>query len=638
MSLQDCGVPVRGGSAGLLWLGRGQQGDEILFASIEQTDSILVVDLKSGHQQTLSLPQGCKTTRVGHWSHRHEIMVLATTTSPAHSNREVAILTWTPGSPLIMEQLTTFQANAPVSMVEGIDGYFYIGCYDQGNVVQVDPVSGNIQIFQNPDPENMYAYVSIGSDGQLACLFKMVSPQVQALDPSTACWKRIGPVVNVQKQDGFVECVRGKDGLLYVRSHAGLFRIHNNEGERVEDVVVDTEDRRTKPRYLDGNGNGLTFKEVEIPRANGKHKIVHLDYTPPGSHIYHVRPGPNGKIYGGSALPLHFFEYDPKAGKSHDYGQASSSSGQIYSMGWMDNQLYFAVYTHGILCVYDPTRPWDWPTDVEGAKNMRKNESFPIDHAYYPGRIGSKQRNPRQLGRMDPVAYRPRAMVCGPAGKVWVASVCDYGMWGGTLSWYDPVADCFGGAHRHIIENTSPQALCSLGTTHLAVGFSIYGGSGTQPKATSAGFACWDADSDCAVWVDDLGLAPVGVMDLIEEEDGVAVAVVHCPPENERNVWLMRIDFLHKRILESIPFPEACDWPLEVTLQADADFIVGLTRRSVYRMRRGTLDLEILWQSQDETIEATAGGALLDDVYYFGCHERLMALPTRTPPTEMPSK
>ena len=71
-----------------------------------------------------------------------------------------------------------------------------------------------------------------------------------------------------------------------------------------------------------------------------------------------------------------------------------------------------------------------------------------------PYRFGmAADSNPRDLGRMDEVSYRPRAMVTGPMGRVWVASVPDYGLWGGPLSWFDPVTEaiwvlpryCWGG-------------------------------------------------------------------------------------------------------------------------------------------------------------------------------------------------
>ncbi|HJO28842.1 MAG TPA: hypothetical protein QF708_05520, partial [Candidatus Poseidoniia archaeon] len=84
--------------------------------------------------------------------------------------------------------------------------------------------------------------------------------------------------------------------------------------------------------------------------------------------------------------------------------------------------------------------------------------------------------NPKQLGRLDDVSYRPRDMVAGPAGKIWVVSIPDYGMWGGVLSWYEPGTGKFGGRHRHIIENCSPISITHLDDVDLlAIGFSYYG-------------------------------------------------------------------------------------------------------------------------------------------------------------------
>ena len=44
----------------------------------------------------------------------------------------------------------------------------------------------------------------------------------------------------------------------------------------------------------------------------------------------------------------------------------------------------------------------------------------------------------RAIGACRGGVYRPRAMVTGPMGRVWIASVPDYGLWGGPLSWFDP--------------------------------------------------------------------------------------------------------------------------------------------------------------------------------------------------------
>jgi hypothetical protein len=133
---------------------------------------------------------------------------------------------------------------------------------------------------------------------------------------------------------------------------------------------------------------------------------------------------------------------------------------------------------------------------------------------------------------------------------VWVASLPDYGMWSGTLSWYDPRTETFGGAHRQIWEDCSPCSITFLPERNLlAVGFTIYGGSGTDPRAERTGFALWDPEKDELVWRGDLGLSLVGVMDMEYAGNGLVYAIVHPTPSNVLDAYLLLADLPNNRIV-----------------------------------------------------------------------------------------
>ncbi|NLL82796.1 MAG: hypothetical protein GX230_00970 [Lentisphaerae bacterium] len=65
--------------------------------------------------------------------------------------------------------------------------------------------------------------------------------------------------------------------------------------------------------------------------------------------------------------------------------------------------------------VYDPTKPWSFGVPLDHPDPVNAGYSDPAIECRYS--FGPDD-NPRQLGRMDNVAYRPRDMVCGAAGKV----------------------------------------------------------------------------------------------------------------------------------------------------------------------------------------------------------------------------
>ncbi|NLL82795.1 MAG: hypothetical protein GX230_00965 [Lentisphaerae bacterium] len=199
-------------------------------------------------------------------------------------------------------------------------------------------------------------------------------------------------------------------------------------------------------------------------------------------------------------------------------------------------------------------------------------------------------------------------------------------MWGGTLSWYDPKSDTFGGAHRDIIPHCSLAAITYLPEfERLALGFIIYGGSGTTPKVDNAGFAVWDPIEDKLVWSGDLGLKLVGVMDLENCGDGLAYAIIHPQPESVLQADLLLIDMINQRIVERRRLDDVAGWPLEVSFQRDDKYLYGATREAIYRVPLRSVDVEVLWR--DKLNGPTAGGALNNGRYVFAVYDRLLALP-----------
>ena len=137
-----------------------------------------------------------------------------------------------------------------------------------------------------------------------------------------------------------------------------------------------------------------------------------LDYEASGNDIFCLHGGPDGCVYGSSVLPLHLFRYDPKSGKLTDMVKCSAAGGEAYSMATLGGKIYISSYPAARVSVYDPKAPY-----------------------HYGDQSGD---NPRELGRIDDISYRPRSTLAGPLGRIWLASVPDYGRWGGPLSYYDP--------------------------------------------------------------------------------------------------------------------------------------------------------------------------------------------------------
>jgi hypothetical protein len=510
-----------------------------------------------------------------------------------------------------------------LDMQEGADGSIWIGAYATPcELFRHFPIGGRMQGYGVVDPDDHYAYVNCGEDGTVACLVRMAQPHVVLVDPESGKMKPVGPVEDKNTGTGSISLYKGTDGLLYIESHKGHFRLEGMGCKPVESAPSPCLPPTTLP-----DGTKISVADIwgrqariRLTRPDGKSTIIDTNYNASGSELYITRAGPDGKLYGSSALPLRFFSFDPVTGQGENHGQCNTACGQIYSLDWLESRLYFCSYTHAILSVYDPTKAITFPEgphDESGQPTLQDDPGWPIRMV--------NDVNPRQLGRMDTTAYRPRDMVAGPGGKVWVTSVPDYGMWGGTLSWYDPKTDSFGGAHRTIYPDCSPYCITHLAEDdQLAIGFSIYGGSGTMPRAKKTGFALWEPQTDKPVWLGDFGLSIIGVMDIETAGEGLAYAIIHPCPADVLEAQLVLVDFRSRQIRSSARLDSVIGWPLEVSFQRDEQYLFGATREGIYRVPLGTTEIEVIWQ--DAKDGPTAPGALQEGRYYFNTQHRLRSV------------
>lgn len=636
---REIAVPVRTVMNAAVVRGLDAEGRECLYGVMAQHDSeigmfLLQIDLDTGESVRFDMPAGIGCGPLL-WSERWR-RFFTYVSRGMHGNGHLCEFDPATGAPRDLGRVDPDRESLAVSLAEAPDGTLYLGSYSQGcSLSSYRPDTGASTHYGVIDASEFYFYVNCGADGTVAGLVKMARPRVVALDVSTGAYHAIGPVADTDAQQGRVELVKGADGLLYIDSHDGAFRVDGIAAVPVASIPravgVPTLADGSTYRFLDGRADNVwlcRYRTVEIAAPDGARKVLHLDYQAEGSSIYLLHGATNGRIYGSSILPLHFFEYDPVTDETTHHGACSTASGEVYSMDCMNDMLYLCCYTHAILCEYDLARPFSWggpapAADGQGLDFPKGRRGDNLSHTY------DENDNPKQLGRMDEVSYRARDMVAGPAGKVWTVSIPDYGMWGGVLSWYDPATGTFGGGHRHIIENCSPISITHLADQDLlAIGFSKYGGSGTIPKVEKAGLALWEPNADEFVWAGDLGLDIVGVMDLEDAGDGLAYAIVHCLPEDVLAAHLMLLDLPRQRIVARLDLTERLGWPLEVSLQRDDKYLYGLTCEGLYRVPLGTLDLEILWQDKDDGPGPMIGaGALVDGVYYFGSGARLRSIP-----------
>ena len=214
--------------------------------------------------------------------------------------------------------------------------------------------------------------------------------------------------------------------------------------------------------------------------------------------------------------------------------------------------MYICAYPGAVLSVYDPSRPYVFGEEVDS--------------------------NPRELGRMDEISYRPRSMVAGPLGRVWTASVPNYGMWGGPLSWYDPETEQFG-TYRDIAGDASCWSLAWL-ESHvlLAVGTTIQGGTGTQPRVDQASLFLWDYEKEEKVWEGRLPVAVTSVNALAVIDGGLLCGTANKGSESHIFVF----DLSELRFRQSVPLPGGRALDGGVQIGTDGG-VYGFTTDCFYR-------------------------------------------------------
>ncbi|MBB5791195.1 hypothetical protein [Jiangella mangrovi] len=147
--------------------------------------------------------------------------------------------------------------------------------------------------------------------------------------------------------------------------------------------------------------------------ATGEVVTAQLTFAGSGSNVTALRTGPDGAIYGGTYETNALFRIDPGSGATTVLGGvAAGRSGEILSLASTDSELYMGSYTHNVVTVYDPSRPWA------------------------PG-VDPLVSNPVDLGPVGEEQYRPWDMVQGSSGDVYLASGAAYGQLGGALSRID---------------------------------------------------------------------------------------------------------------------------------------------------------------------------------------------------------
>lgn len=640
ITVRDLGVPVKAVNWVRLHPGRGPDGAPSLLASMGQNNGglfVLDIDLATGHCRQFNAPgKGQQYPTASFRSPRTGALYIG-----AHDDGH--LLRYDPSHPERgLEDLGAIDGEHnifPTGISEASDGTLWIGGYPDATLTRFDPATGQFTRYGMMDDTDKYLYPCCGADGTIAAFAKVVHPHVVVFDPKTGEHKTVGPVTTPDDKTQRVMLFKGLDGLIYLDTHTGKFRISGMDLVPVDFLppalpgiqatykhgyqeVLPLPDGLIAT-WADGDEGAGLFKKIRLTsiHANIAPRTIDLDWKGGGSNIFLIHTGPDGLLYGSSFLPEHLFRCAPDGSAMINLGRCSESLGEAYTIrNFSDGTMCIASYPHSHISIYDPKRPYRYGTDSDA--------------------------NPQDIGRLDEVGIRPVGMAIVPAltkpdgmvvhERMWIGNLPDYGTWGGTLAWLDPKSRA-SGSHRNLVQDCSPFSLLWLPESKtLFVGISTEGGTGTTIKAKHGAFVLWDPIEDRAIYTGDFGVPNLPSVQCVTSAGPGRVYVQlshsrfaaktmgaeHVRPR------LALLDVTARREISESSLPK--DYG-EMTDQAQfclfqgPDGVYGMTEEVLYRVKPGTCETEVVYRMPAGD-KFDIPGPWIGQTFYFATGWRLRAL------------
>ena len=598
-AFRDLGIPVKEAICWGVHVGAGKTGEKdtiyLSFGQYKAPVFLLAINPETGEMRQF---KGPLSSEMGSWGFTvdHENRIYLGSYYHAHLLRfDPKTEHWDdlgrPGGET--ESFICALTTAP-------DGKIWGGTFPSAKLFSYDPKTGKSEDFGRVDPEQFYCYPTAGEDGLIYCAIQFEKVDIVVFDPKQKT--KISLIPSEGRKPGRVSLVKSKDGKIYagISPSNQWFRIE--EGERLMEI---SRSNIPFPQKELPDGRQLSLIGNQILRIQNplikEGKEISLQYQASGSYIFVVGLGPDGRIYGSSMLPLRLFVYDPENSLLTNLGRAAFSDGEIYSLGTLDGKLYLSSYPGARISVYDPKRPL---------------------------RFGNKEDdNPRDLGPLGGEQDRPRAMIAGPHGKIYIGSYPDYGLLGGAISVYDPKKD-EKRVYRHIVQNQSIVSLAYIEKLDLiAAGSSVRGGSGTRAIEKEAKLILWDPKEEKKIFE----IIPVPeaktILSLAASIDGKLYGIT-----NNEKVFVFDSEKREIKKVFNLEFKE----PREISLQLGPDGkLYGLSKEAIFFINPKNDQVSLVAKP---AVPIDSGMAILGRKIYFGSGANLyefeIPLDSSTKPTE----
>jgi streptogramin lyase len=482
----------------------------------------------------------------------------------------------------VLEDLGQPAANAQYlwALCVGADGRIYGGTYPSAQLIRYDLRSNKSEDLGRMDPVQEYArYIAASDDGFVYIGIGSIKANVVAYEIATGKHAEILPTA--YQSTGFAGVLRGKDGRVYGYVGSQYFKF---SGWTVTPVDrKDTEGSSPVNRLRDGRVVSLQSGSFAImePKTRAVSQIP-VSYRGKELSLFRLGAGPDGAIYGSTAIPLHLMRLDP--GPLVLSELAELGTGEVYSFLSKPPYLLMAAYSElAPLMRLDLRKPISIPADRGDNPEL----------VTFPGMDGS---------------WRPQAMIAGPDGNVYIGAVAGYGKLSGDLVAWDVPAEKIVSYHDVVPQ----QGIASLVVWNgqLVGGTTIAGGGGSHSAAAQAVLFLWDTHQKRKTFE----IAPVpgaaAITDLTLTSDGIIWGIA------AQSVFAF--DPVHLRVVNTSPLPFT---PIYNSVAIDSEGrIWGLAEQGVFVIDQKTKKAALANKSP---CTITTGFAAVGNVFYFACQADL---------------
>ena len=486
------------------------------------------------------------------------------------------------------------------ALADGPDGLIYGGTCSNCHLFSFDPETKKMKDYGQMDAaEHYFSYLALDESGWAYCGIGTARYNIVAYDPRTGERRQL--IKEEDRKLGTARVYLGTDGKVYGRAGDQSYRMF-------EGVATAIEKAEAGPKAPTGEiGWGATrgvfpdrrklrnfnlpdrWMEIEDPKTKEVKRIT-FDYESEGASITSLVGGPDGKVYGSTCHPMHFFAYSPEQDELKDLGPVPRvGGGNFCAMATQGQYIAAPSYASGSFYLFDTKKPFNGGTGDDP--------------------------NPRILAQYHADICRPRAALAHPDGRhVLMAGFMGYGRRGGGLAIHDLETDQ--GTlitHKHLIPEQSTITLRALPNGDIVGGTSIATPGGGHPTAKEGVLYIMDWNTRKVVF----RTVPVpGASEVFSLEVGPDGLVYGLAAGSQFFVF----DPNTKEAVHREPMSEYGGLPRPALLRGPDDNIYAIFTKAIVRIEPGTFKHEKL---ADAPRGISAGLAILGGRLYFASGSHL---------------